>query len=869
MPDDSSGARAQPDQREEHFRLLVESVRDYAIFGLDPTGHVTTWNSGAERIKGYTAREIIGQHFSRFYPAEDVASGKCDRELEIAARDGRIEDEGWRIRKDGTRFWANVVITALRGENGELVGFAKVTRDLTERRRAEEDRVARARAEAETRAKDQMMERERAIHREVEASRILVTTTLRSIGDAVICTDANGRITMMNPVAEQLTGWTEADAMGQPLPTVFHIVNSVTRDTVESPVDRVLETGAIVGLANHTTLITRAGKETPIDDSGAPIRDPEGAIRGVVLVFRNATAEKVETLRRAFRAEVAAAVSSSLDSRAVLHHFAQLAVPRLADWCAVDLVEPGGAAPVQVAVAHSDPRKVELAREWATRFPTPADAPRGVPNVLRTGVGELYPEISDELLVSSAQSEEHLQLARTLGLRSAIIAPIRAGARVLGAITLVYAESDRRYDEDDLEFAEELGARAAIALENARLFEQARRSREIADAASRTKDEFLATVSHELRTPLNAILGWAKLLSTRAFDEEKRARAVETIVRNATAMAQLIEDLLDVSRIVSGKLRLEMAPVEIVPIIEAAIDAVRPAAEAKGIQVTTALDSEGRKLVGDAMRLQQIVWNLLANAVKFTPRGGRVAVTLRASGSGLELSVIDDGQGIETSFLPHVFESFRQADASIGRSTGGLGLGLAITKHLVEAHGGIIEAQSAGSGRGATFVVQLPTIASANASGASDSFPPSSPPCLELPAGLRGRRVLIVDDDADTRVVVATALEQCGAEVRMASSAREAMAMFEQEVPDVLVSDIGMPGASGYDLMRQVRGLSPEKGGEVPAAALTAYARAEDRRRALAAGFMSHVPKPVDPAELCAVVAALGRFSKREPVQPT
>jgi PAS domain S-box-containing protein len=848
---------------EERFRLFVQNVRDYAILLLDPSGRVISWNPGAQRMKGYRAEEILDRHFSVFYPEEAVKNGVCDLELGVAAKEGRFEDEGWRVRKDGTRFWANVVITALRDAGGTLVGYAKITRDLSERRKAEEERIRLAQVEEANRVKDAFLEREKEARGAAEEAKNSLATMLRSIGDAVVATDEHGVVTLVNPVAEKLTGWTESEARGRPLRVIFHIVNEETRQLVESPVDRVLREGVVVGLANHTILIARDGTERPINDSGAPIRDDQNRIRGVILVFRDASTESKASARREFLAEATAVLTSSLDYRETLARVASLLVPRLADWCSVEILENPEGPFVNVGTAHVDPLKVELARELRRRFPPATDAPRGVANVVRSGRAELFPVITDDLLVGSARSDEELRMLRELKLRSAIIVPLASSGRVTGAVSLVFAESGRTYTKDDVAFAEELARRATTAIDNARLYAAEQRARDMADAASRAKDEFLASVSHELRTPLSAILGWSKMLSMPMLDDTKRARALETIERNAVAMAQLIEDLLDVSRIVSGKLRLDLGRVNVAAVIEAAIESVRPAADAKSIVIEQALDAEAGTINGDGARLQQVVWNLVNNAVKFTPSRGRVTVSLAGRDGHLEITVSDTGKGIEPRFLPHVFEPFRQADSTVTRGAGGLGLGLAIVKHLVELHGGHIQAESEGAGRGAVFTVRLPRPLRKAARGSEGMLAAPRPaPIAPLPQ-LAGLRVLVVEDDADMRHLIADLLTECGCDVTTTNSTAEALAVFQRGAPDVLLSDIAMQGQTGYDLIRAVRMLPPEKGGSVPAAALTAYTRAEDRRKILSAGFELHVPKPIEPAELVTVVATLAKFAGR------
>jgi signal transduction histidine kinase/ActR/RegA family two-component response regulator len=384
-----------------------------------------------------------------------------------------------------------------------------------------------------------------------------------------------------------------------------------------------------------------------------------------------------------------------------------------------------------------------------------------------------------------------------------------------------------------------------------------------AEAANRSKDEFLATLSHELRTPLNTMLGWVHLLRSGRLDGPTTARGIEVLERNTRTQAQLIDDLLDVSRIITGKLRLQTRPTELPAVIEGAVEAVRPGAEAKGLALDVQLDPSAGPVLGDATRLQQIVWNLLSNAVKFTPRNGKIEVQLERADMQARITVRDSGQGIPASFLPHLFERFRQADTGSTRTHGGLGLGLAIVRHLAELHGGSVEAHSAGEGQGAIFTVLLPIMASPPAMCSGGPVPRVAYRPMHARSGLRGLRVLVVDDEQEAREMLTMVLSQCQAEVTTAASAREALEILPSLRPDVLVSDIGMPGEDGYALIRQVRALPPEQGGGVPAVALTAFARSEDRTRALVSGFQMHIPKPVDPGELAAVMENLAAWNQR------
>jgi signal transduction histidine kinase len=473
----------------------------------------------------------------------------------------------------------------------------------------------------------------------------------------------------------------------------------------------------------------------------------------------------------------------------------------------------------------------------------------------------------------------------------------------LGVIYLGERYDDEEFSNDDEAILVQLAQMASIAIENI-LFAEERE-------ANRLKDEFLATLSHELRTPLNAILGWTQLLkmegengsgsssgggdSAPAAATEEIAHGLDVIERNARSQTKLIEDLLDVSRITTGKLRLSVKPVELDLIVRAAVDAVRPTIEAKQITLTPRLDASSATLSGDPDRLQQVCWNLLSNAAKFTPQGGTIDVTLSDSGTtGVMLSVRDSGAGIDPKFLPYVFDRFRQADSSSTRSHGGLGIGLTIVRHIVELHGGSVAAHSDGEGRGSTFSVSLPLIPAVaapmsqptapetttttthnatqagpgpdggNVAAAVSAQQPASRQLIE-PVNLGGVRVLLVDDEPDTREVISQILRRCGALVKTASSAREALNVFGVDAGgvDVLVSDIAMPDEDGYFLIRELRGRPPEQGGTVPAVALTAYAREEDRQRALAAGFQSHLAKPVEPCDLAQAIASLAATTRR------
>ncbi|HZI04888.1 MAG TPA: ATP-binding protein, partial [Archangium sp.] len=475
-----------------------------------------------------------------------------------------------------------------------------------------------------------------------------------------------------------------------------------------------------------------------------------------------------ETLR--FLSEASEALSASLDQAATIKQVARLAVPVLADLCVVDLVREDGRVE-RVEVTHANPAQAMLA-ERLRGFPPIHNPEHPTSRAIRSDKTVHVAEVTREYEERAAQSLEHLLAVRELKFRSIVSVPLLARGRTLGVLTFVATESSgRRYGPGDVLLAEELARRAAMALDNARLFSLAQEERQRAEEANRLKDDFLATVSHELRTPLTAMIGWVKMLRTGRLPPEKHAKALETVDRNAQAQAQLVEDLLDVSRIISGKLRMETQPVHLVEVVQAAMESVRPAADAKAIQFQAELEPGEDVVLGDAGRLQQVVWNLLSNAVKFSPGGSRVWVRLRRLEASVEVTVRDEGPGVPADFLPHIFERFRQLEGGTTRRHGGLGLGLAIVRHLVEMHGGTVHAASGGPGQGATFTVHLPPAMPRR------SPPERSAPNTVLPTHgvLARRRILVVDDEEDNREVLKVLLEGSGAHVFTAASTSEAL----------------------------------------------------------------------------------------------
>jgi len=1023
---------------------LVESVTDYAIYLLDPLGNVSTWNAGAERIKGYLPTEILGRYYAAFFTAEDVAAGRPELELDTARRLGHFEEEGWRLRKNGERFWANIVLTALTDASGKLIGFSKITRDLTTRKQAEEVSLALAREQAARAAAENA---ERQIREEREQFKALsrrLEVIFEGIADGVTVQSRSGAVVFANIAAARLCGFTTVEHFLQTPPNEvmakFELYDEHGQafDLAALPAQRVFEGAesaqALMRVVDRATLrqwwsIVRAN----------PVRGDQGTPELAVNIWHDVTADRRREERERYLADATSTLTSSLDYESMLRSLAGLLVPNLADWCTIHLLD--GDELKNVVIAHAEPARAEQARSYSRKYPPDPAAAGGVWHVLRTGRAELHAEITDPLLELAAQDEEQLRLLREIGMKSVIIAPIVARGWVSGAISLISAKSGRRYDELDQALAEDLGRRAGTAIDNAKLYAAEKRAREqleliaragtafsssldyevtlrtvvelvlpaladfaffdvvegaevrrvaqayddpeldallkqtqfvrstrqdinlcalssgalgfhpqiddawrrdvaaspehlellrrsqlasmitvpmtgrgdrlgsltlcfgksgrhhspedvraaeeiarrasaavlqarlfakvdaaartatkaaaAAEQAGRVKDEFLATVSHELRTPLNAILGWASLLREGSPDATSR-KGLDVIHRNAQTQAKLIDDILDVSRIITGKLRLDATEIDLVRVIEDAIEVVRPAAAAKRISIELAPANQRALLIGDGERLQQVVWNLLSNALKFTEPGGSVNISLACTARQITLTVSDTGRGIEADFLPFVFDRFKQADSSTTRRIGGLGLGLAIVRHIVELHGGRVSVVSAGLGLGSTFSVEFPLRALVAESPESSNrpLPTASSPPLAAPS-LAGLRILVVEDEVDALELLRIILTRAGADVATAASSAEAFERLQAFRPNVIVSDVAMPGENGLSLMRRIRALDAEQCGATPALALTAYTRAEDKTAALEAGFTTHLGKPIHPEELISAIANL------------
>jgi PAS domain S-box-containing protein len=759
---------------------IVESAED-AIITKTLDGIITSWNKGAERIFGYTAREVIGKPVTILIPQDHQ-----DEEPAILARlrkGHRIEHyETVRVRKDGTLVDISLTVSPIRGPDGQIIGASKIARDISERKRAEEA----------------LRSREEDLTDFIENS---------VVGLHWVAPD--GTILWANKAELDLLGYTREEYIGHHI-AEFHADPEVIDD-----------------------ILTRLTHDEALHSYEARLRCKDGSIRHV-LISSNVRRQNGEFHHtRCFTRDITERRLAEEALRQSEERFAKAFK----------------ASPFALTITSLKTSQLLEVNETFTRLSGYTREEAVGRTTLELGVWARDSDREEEIAMVSERGG-----VRDLEYRFRM----KDGTERVGLLSAERIEIGG--EPCALTVIQDITEQKRAEAERDQMLEREKALRAKAEEASRLKDEFLATVSHELRTPLTSILGWAHMLRTGQSADGDAAKALETIERNARAQSQLIDDLLDVSRIITGKLRLDVRAVDPNSFIEAAIEAVRPAAEVKAIRVQKIMDTGVASVSGDPVRLQQVVWNLLSNAIKFTPKGGRVQVRLERVNSHIEIAVSDNGPGIAPEFLPHVFDRFRQADQRTTRQHGGMGLGLAIVRHLVELHGGTVRAESPGEGQGSTFMVLLPVAPVYQRIGMEERVHPAARdtlPSYECPDRLDGLRILVVDDEPDTRELLKAGLGRCGAEVVMVGSAGEAVEAVETVLPDVLISDIGMPGEDGYDLIRRVRQLPVESGGRVPAIALTAYARTEDRLQALKAGYQMHVPKPVELAELVAVVASL------------
>jgi PAS domain S-box-containing protein len=901
---------------ERERELLAEQARILnsgfdAIIVRDIHHRIVSWNRIAEELYGWTAEEAVGEILHVLL--RTTFPKPLDEITKDLYRDNRWEGELVHRRRDGspTTVLSHWILN--RDGQGQPRSVLQINVDISARKRAEE---------------------------EVLSQRELLRVTLSSIGDAVIATDTKGNVTFLNQVAESLTGWTNKDAVRRPLQDVFHIINEETRRPVENPALRAIREDIIVGLANHTLLVAKDGTERPIDDAGSPIRDVEGKTIGAVLIFRDVTErrrlERAQTeLLESERAARTAAESAELRLKLALH------AGRMGTWQysirgggviwspgleQIHGYEPGtfpGTFDAFRGEIYPDDREhvlraigdaVEQRRDhhveyrivrrdgsirWVEGRGRVFLDSDGRPDRLvgvcaditdrkqaeekfRLAVeaapaAMLMVDSAGTIVLANALAEHLLGYAKSelVGMPVERLVPERLRTHHLEYRTKYLTGAERRLmgagrdlyaiRKDGSEVPVEIGLSpihtpdgvfviSAITdiTERKRAAEAESQARRAAEEANRAKDEFLAMLSHELRNPLSSILGWAVILRTGQIPLERASHALEVIERNARVEAQLVESLLDLSRIAAGKLRLDTERVDLSYVVRAVVDSLGPATDAKSIRVEMDLPVTPLVVIGDSGRLQQILSNLLTNAVKFTPHGGHVKVRVNFVGSQVQIQVADDGEGIDPDFLPHIFDRFRQAETSKARAHGGLGLGLAIVRELVHAHRGNIVADSPGKGRGSTFTVTLPIPAIIPAYIEAANLQPGR---SDEPS-IAGLRILVVDDDADACELVALALASRGAVIQSASSSSKALDSIKQQKPDVMIADIGMPQEDGYVLIQKLRKLEREHSEKpIPAIALTAYASAADRDQALAAGYDFHLPKPAGPSDLTHAVA--------------
>ena len=805
-----------------HFAKIIESSDD-AIVSKDLSGTIRSWNPGAERLFGYSAEEAVGRSIRMIIPDDRQAE-----EDDVLARIGRGESvshfETVRRRKDGTCVPISLTVSPVRDAAGNVIGASKIARDITERQRS------------------------------VLADRRLAAI-VDSSDDAIVSKNLDGIIMTWNRAAESMFGYSAAEAIGQSI----RMIIPADRQSEEDTVIARIRAGQVV---DHfeTTRRRKDGSEVLISLTVSPILNDAGVVVGASKIARDITEQsRLRALAEEQAAvseklsQVGSIVTSSLEQDTIVQRVTDLATELTrAEFGAFfyNVVDASSGKPFTLYALSGG------AKEASADFPQPGATEVFAPVFHGVGTVRLDDVTKDPRFGENPPF--HGMPTGHLSLRSYLAIPVKTGSgEVLGRLFFGHSKPGV-FTEQHERLATGVAGWGALALENSRLYVTARE-------ADRLKDDFLAVLSHELRTPLNAIVGYTRLLRGGILTGEKADRGLETLDRNANSLTQIVEDVLDVSRIVSGKIRLDVQPVDLSLVIHNAIATVQPAADAKAVRIHAIVDPRVSPVSGDPDRLQQVVWNLLSNAVKFTPKSGRVQVRLERVNSHVEIAVSDTGIGISQDFIRHVFDRFRQAEAATQRKTGGLGLGLSIVRHIVEMHGGTVEASSDGEGRGATFRVKMPLMIVHASEGSEPRTHPRTGTMAPLKklGDLSGIRVLAIDDEEDALALLRLVLESAGATVMSSPSPILALERIASMKPDALVVDLGMPYMDGFEFIARVRASSDPNVRDVPATALTAFARSEDRTKALQSGFEMHLAKPVDPGELVATVSTLVRRSRR------
>jgi PAS domain S-box-containing protein len=808
-------------ESEARFRRLASAGIIGVIWWDLDRGLILDANDEFLRMIGHDRADLESERldFGALTPPEWSARNEAGiSELRETGVGGAYETEYF--RKDGSR--VPVIIVGVRFEGATAEGMSFVL-DITDRKRMEE---------------------------ELAASRDQLEIILRGVGDGITVQDQSGRILFANDGAARLSGFSSpAPLLTTPLEELMKRLDVCDESgqpfaPAELPAQR-----ALAGEQSPEAVVKfrlGTGEERWSLVRATPVRDPHGCVKLAVNIFHDITQRKRAEETQQFLAEVGVALAGSLDYTTTLASVARLCVPRLADWCTLDVMEEGGTLK-RLAVAHRDPERVQWAHEIHRRYPSDPDAPRGLYQVIRTGQAELFAEITDDQLVAAARDPDHLRILRELGMTSVIFVPLRARGRTLGALSLISAESRRRFGPADLELAEEVGRRAGLAADNARLYGAV-------VATDRRKDEFIALLAHELRNPLAPLRNGLQVMRLAADDANMVAQARAMMDRQLEHMVRLIDDLLDVSRINQNKMDLRRSRVSLADVFSSAVETARPAIETAGHELTVSLPRQALYLDADLTRLAQVFSNLLTNSAKYTERGGSIWLSAEQRGGDVVVSVRDTGIGIPLDALDTIFDMFSQVDRSIERSTGGLGIGLALVKGLVEMHGGRVTAASAGQGKGSTFTVTLPLF-----EVQADASPTA--PIADGPGGQGPRRrILVVDDNRDAADSLAVMLRLMENDVRTVYDGFAAVETAERFRPEIILMDVGMTRLSGLDATRQIR--AQPWGHAMVIIALTGWGQENDRERSRAAGCDGHLVKPVSFADLKTLLTDKPRNAK-------